>query len=129
MKCKLIRLLNRAKGYMYDILYIILLTILSTYVISNWEQCISMRFFNRFDGNNILFLVWIALFILLFYDVEAKGWKFHRKRSEDMRREFNNADSVFAQNQMNNLRNSLQFQNAENQREDTINNGSAENGN
>ncbi|MCI8285346.1 MAG: hypothetical protein HFE90_08815 [Firmicutes bacterium] len=54
-----------------------------------------MRFFNKFDGNNILFFVWIALIILYFYDVEAKGWKFHRKVRSDIETQLNNVISDF----------------------------------
>lgn len=67
----------------YEILYFILLAALTKYITCNWNTCISMQFFSHFDGNNILFLVWIALIILYFYDVEAKGFKFHWKKSPE----------------------------------------------
>lgn len=49
--------------------YAVLIT-LTWYVLSNWETCISMQFFSRFDGNNILFLVWIILIILVIYNIK-----------------------------------------------------------
>lgn len=101
------------KIHIYEILYIILLLILSTYILVNWEKCITMKFFEQFNGNNILFLIWIMLFILPFYDIEAKGWKLRRKRTEDARREFEYAERDFMQNQINDIRNNIGFENSE----------------
>lgn len=58
-----------------------------------------MQFFTKFDGNNILFLVWIACILLFFYDIEAKGWKFHLKGNEEMQQQFACAESTYI-NQM-----------------------------
>ena len=43
----------------YSVFHVIVFLCLSCYVLLNWEECISMQFFSQFDGNNILFLVWI----------------------------------------------------------------------
>ena len=67
----------------YTISYLILLVILTKYICENWEKCISMQFFSQFDGNNILFLVWIAAIMLFFYDIEIKEGKFHRRNIEE----------------------------------------------
>ena len=72
-----------------------------------------MTFFEQFDGNNILFLIWIVLLILPFYDVEAKGWKFRKKGIEDTRKLFENAENNFMQERINNLRDSMQSQNSD----------------
>lgn len=101
------------KLHIYEISYIVLLMILTSYILINWETCVTMTFFEQFDGNNILFLIWIMLLILPFFDVEAKGWKFRKKGIEDTRKLFENAESDFRQNQINNLRNSMQSQNLE----------------
>ena len=58
------RILEVLSRYLYNILYIALLAVLWRYIILNWEKCISMQFFSQFDGNNILFLVGIALVTL-----------------------------------------------------------------
>ncbi len=45
-----------------------------------------MKFFDDFDGNNILFLCWIVLIFLTTYDVESKVLKIHmRKTAEQMK--------------------------------------------
>ena len=44
------------KAHFNEIVHFIVLALLSVYVFKNWETCISMQFFSRFDGNNILFL-------------------------------------------------------------------------
>lgn len=67
----------------YTVLYIAILWKLSEYIFNNWEQCISMKLFSQFDGNNILFLVWIAAIALFFYDIEIKEGKFHRRNIEE----------------------------------------------
>ena len=72
-----------------------------------------MTFFEQFDGNNILFLIWIVLLILPFYDVEAKGWKFRKKGIEDTRKLYENADLNYIQEQINNLRDTIQSQNSD----------------
>ena len=51
-----------------------------------------MQFFSQFDGNNILFLIWIASIFLFFYDVEAKGRKFRRKGIEEANRQIKEKD-------------------------------------
>ena len=107
------RLVNWIKLRIYEVLYIVLLLILSAYILNNWEICVTMTFFEQFDGNNILFLIWIMLLILPFYDVEAKGWKFRKKGIEDTRKQFENAESNFRQNQINNMLDSLKTQNPE----------------
>lgn len=106
------RFINWVKLRIYEILYIALLIILSGYIFINWEICVSMTFFEQFDGNNILFLVWIVLLILPFYDVEAKGWKFRKKGIEDTRKLIQNVESNFMQEQINNLRDNMQSQNS-----------------
>lgn len=107
------RLIKWIKLRIYEILYIVLLAILSSYILINWKICVTMTFFEQFDGNNILFLIWIVLLILPFYDVEAKGWKFRKKGIEDTRKLFENAENNFMQERINNLRDCMQFQNSD----------------
>lgn len=116
------RLIKWIKLRIYEILYIVLLTILSSYILINWEICVTMTFFEQFDGNNILFLIWIILLVLPFYDVEAKGWKFRKKGIEDTRKLFENAESNFMQERINNLRDRMQSQNS-----DEMDGGSSQN--
>lgn len=71
----------------YTVLYLILLCRLTKYIVENWEKCISMQFFTQFDGNNILFLVWIAAIMLFFYDIEIKEGKFHRRNIEEAKKQ------------------------------------------
>lgn len=116
------KLIKWIKLRIYEILYIVLLVILSSYILINWEVCVTMNFFEQFDGNNILFLIWIVLLILPFYDVEAKGWKFRKKGIEDTRKLFENAESNFIQERINILRDSMHSQNS-----DEMDGGSSQN--
>lgn len=67
---------------LYRKLYAGLLIVLTIYIVCNWEKCIAMQFFSQFDGNNILFLVWILLIVLPFYDIEIKEAKLHIRNME-----------------------------------------------
>ena len=117
------RLVKWIQLHIYGILYFILIVTLSVYIVLNWDKCISMKFFEQFDGNNILFLVWIALLILFFYDVEAKDLKFHRKKFEATRDKINSVESKFIlQSKIENMIDDLQFQNTEKTDERSINN-------
>ncbi len=107
------RFIRWIKLHIYEIMYILLLALLSAYILINWEMCVTMTFFEQFDGNNILFLIWIVLLILPFYDVEAKGWKFRKKGIEDTRKLYENADLNYIQEQINNLRDTIQSQNSD----------------
>lgn len=57
MKSIFKRFINWVKLRIYEILYVLLLMVLSGYIVVNWEKCITMKFFEQFDGNNILFLI------------------------------------------------------------------------
>lgn len=48
-----------------------------------------MQFFSQFDGNNILFLVWILLIVLPFYDIEIKEAKLHIRNMEKAKEQVN----------------------------------------
>lgn len=65
------------------IFYWAVLIILSIYVIKNWNTCISMQFFSNFDGNNILFILWLVLIFLMLYDIEAKDIKLKQHRLKE----------------------------------------------
>lgn len=71
------------------IFHSLILVVLTVYVLINWNVCISMRFFSEFNGNNILFFVWIALLFLTLYDVEAKGLKVKRR---ELKKDFEDAE-------------------------------------
>lgn len=50
-------------------------SILTIYVFLNWEKCISMEFFKSFNGNNILFIIWLLMIIFTIYDIKIKGFQ------------------------------------------------------
>ena len=83
--------------YYRNILYVIIVLILWCYLICNWEKCISMQFFSQFDGNNILFLVGIALVVLPFFRIEFDGnkVKVQTKIQKEMQADYQNADSEY----------------------------------
>lgn len=81
--------------HIYTILYIFMLLILWTYVIYNWDICVSMQFFSQFDGNNILFILGLVLTILPFYDIEGKGVRLHRRSTKSLEDQLQNADSTY----------------------------------
>lgn len=88
--------------HIYNILYLALLSVLWGYIIINWEICISMQFFSRFDGNNILFLVGILLVILPFYELEGKGTRLRRTGTKAMEEDYRDADTRFLEDKIKN---------------------------
>lgn len=84
-----LRLKDWTISNIYTILYVVLVIALTKYIFCNWEKCISMRFFTQFDGNNILFIVWILLLVLPFYDIEIKETKFHKRNMEKAKEQIN----------------------------------------
>lgn len=48
--------------------YVILLCISTPYVICNFEEIVNFQFFEKFDGKNLIFLVWIVLLIIPLFD-------------------------------------------------------------
>lgn len=51
-----------------------------------------MQFFSQFDGNNILFLVWIVLILLIIYEVEGQGIKIAKHEKEEVQKNLNDAN-------------------------------------
>lgn len=96
------RLGNYISKHRYMVLYLIILGCLTVYIIKNWSECTAMQFFSSFDGDNILFLVWIVLIVLVFYDVEAKDTKIHVKKvvDEQAQRELANKEYIVNMLQM-----------------------------
>ena len=88
------------KSHFSGAVHFLVLTLLSIYVLSNWETCISMQFFSQFDGNNILFLVWIVLIFLLIYEVEGKGIKVAKRKQEEAQQNLINAALEYNLNSM-----------------------------
>lgn len=77
---------------LYSIIHVIVFLSLTIYIILNWNLCISMQLFSQFNGNNILFVVWIVLIFLLLYEVEAKDIKLKRHRVKE---ELENASKLY----------------------------------
>ena len=94
---KIGRLLGR---YFHDFFHVITFLALTLYVIKNWDSCISMQFFSSFDGDNILFLVWIILTLLIIYEVEGKGIKLRKRKQEKDREAIDNAKYLYTLNTM-----------------------------
>ena len=67
----------------YLAFHLLVLGALTLYVVSHWNLCISMQFFSRFDGNNILFLAWIILIFLTIYKVKVKDVEICVRNMED----------------------------------------------
>lgn len=89
------RFFNWVKFRRDIIFHWVVLIALTIYVRMNWEACISMQFFSQFDGNNILFIVWIILIFLMLYDIEAKDIKL---RKHKLKEELENADMLHSIN-------------------------------
>lgn len=63
-------ILNKICYIRYRLFHIIVFVCLTGYVVINWKECISMQFFSSFNGNNILFIVWIVFIFLNIYRIK-----------------------------------------------------------
>lgn len=97
---KIERLLNK---YFYIFFHVLTFVTLTIYVIKNWNSCISMQFFSQFNGNNILFLVWIILILLLIYEVEGKGIKVAQRKHDETQRSLSEVQLAYRKNQVDAL--------------------------
>ena len=63
--------------------YILLLILSSIYVYNNFEQLAEQCFICLFNGNSLIFILWIILlFIPLFDSIEGYGFKFNKEQDE-----------------------------------------------
>lgn len=76
----------------YSVFHVMVLLCLTCYVLLNWEKCISMQLFSQFDGNNILFLAWIILILLIIYEVEGQGIKIAKHKEEEVQQNLSDAN-------------------------------------
>lgn len=74
--------------------------ILTIYVLRNWEKCISMEFFKSFNGNNILFIVWILMIIFTIYDIKIKGFQVN-ERYEAKQQQMEILNKIYEHEMMN----------------------------
>lgn len=100
----------------------VILIVLTVYIIRNWDSCVSMQFFSNFDGNNILFLVWIILIFLMLYDVEAKGVKL---RKRELKKELDIIDMQHRINALSHTINQVSGESSANPGEEPVNDGSS----
>lgn len=63
--------------------YILLLALSSIYVCCNFNTLATQCFVCQFNGNSLIFILWlILLFLPLFNSIEGYGFKFSKEREE-----------------------------------------------
>ena len=63
--------------------YILLLILSSIYVYNNFEQLTEQCFICLFNGNILIFIIWIILLVIpLFDSIEGYGFKFNKEHDE-----------------------------------------------
>lgn len=63
--------------------YILLLALSSIYVCCNFNTLVTQCFVCQFNGNSLIFILWlILLFLPLFNSIEGYGFKFSKDREE-----------------------------------------------
>lgn len=77
------RIWNWWLRYNNAVFYWAALSVLTTYILINWEICISMQFFRKFDGNNILFLCWLSMIFLKIFKIKVKDVEIFRELQND----------------------------------------------
>ena len=63
--------------------YVLLLVLSTVYVGCNFCQLVEQSIITQFDGNSLIFLLWLVLlFIPLFNSIEGYGFKFSKELEE-----------------------------------------------
>ena len=63
--------------------YILLLILSTIYVVCNFELLVTQCFMCQFNGNSLIFILWLVLlFLPLFNSIEGYGFKFSKEREE-----------------------------------------------
>lgn len=63
--------------------YIILLIFSSMYVLKNFDTFITQCFICKFDGNSLIFVLWLLLLIMpLINSIEGYGFKFNKEQAK-----------------------------------------------
>lgn len=71
--------LDSELNWIKKVWYIILVITTSIYVFYNFSDLVSFTFFEKFNGKNLIFIVWIVLLLLpLFDNFEGFGIRFTR---------------------------------------------------
>lgn len=90
---------KKAKNWIYknaiNIFHWFVIICLTAYVLAHWTACISMQFFNSFDGNNILFIAWLILIFLMIYDIEGKGFKISRHKQKEIQEKMDEINQLY----------------------------------
>lgn len=94
--------LGRLRLDRYEPLHLLILACLTAYVLINWNKCISMQLFDDFNGDNILFVVWITALFLLIYRVRIKDVEIF-KRVFELEKEYSYEDLKYKIQQRENL--------------------------
>lgn len=80
---------DKVKAELYwirKIWYLILLIVSSIYVIKNFTSFINLCLACHFNGNSIIFILWIILLLMPLIDsIEGYGFKFNKERSDKER--------------------------------------------
>ena len=78
--------LNKVESELHWIrkgLYIILLIFSSMYVLKNFDTFVTQCFICKFDGNSLIFVLWLLLLIMpLINSIEGYGFKFNKEQAK-----------------------------------------------
>ena len=77
---------DKVKAELYwirKVWYLILLIVSTIYVIKNFTTFINLCFACHFNGNSIIFILWIILLLMPLIDsIEGYGFKFNKEKSD-----------------------------------------------
>lgn len=82
--------------YRHTVFHILAFLLLTCYVLFHWNACVNMQLFSQFNGNNILFIIWLASAFLIIYDVEGKGFKVAKHKREESQNQYETIKKQYA---------------------------------
>jgi len=62
--------------------YIILLIFSSIYVLRNFDALATQCFICKFDGNSLIFILWLLLLMPFVNSIEGYGFKFNKEQAK-----------------------------------------------
>lgn len=63
------------QSILWIVIYITLVALSTSFVVCNWPKCLEMEFFSRFNGYNIIWILWIFLLFMPLISVDNKWFK------------------------------------------------------
>ncbi|MBQ2887214.1 MAG: hypothetical protein IJE43_26170 [Alphaproteobacteria bacterium] len=63
------------RGILWVLIYLTLSILSTIFVITNWDKCLNIQFFDNFNGYNIIWILWMILLFMPLISVDNQWFK------------------------------------------------------